>query len=342
MSEQKRADLTRLGRDLLGDGLVVRTWGNFSLRDGGNDFLITPSGRRYDTMQPADLALVTSDGEWRGPLKPSSEHPMHAVVYQQFPQAGCVLHTHQRYASAISLSEDDLALAPDAAALLGQDVLPIAPYGLPSTHRLHRNVQRTLAETGAKVILLRAHGALIWASDATEARELGNALETVAEQIYRDRVGTFGSPGRRLVHSERVSGGFRWFCGPDEVAPDAATHHNHLRIYRKRPDVGAVITNDDTEVQAFHGRRLLPYLDDFAQLVGVRADASLASNVVLTDDSAYCLGSDLAAARDVALVLEKNSRAARIAEVAGTRPIAGWECVLMNQIYRRKYSRQAG
>ncbi|MDO5494882.1 MAG: class II aldolase/adducin family protein [bacterium] len=340
MSDAKRAELVTLGRNLLADHLVVRTWGNFSVRTEGETFLITPSGRRYETMTEDDLAVV-ENGKGTGRYKPSSEHPMHALVYGAFPEAGCVLHTHQPYASALSLEAEDIPLDAEDAEALGQDTLPLAPYGLPSTSKLHRNVEQTLEKTRAQVILLRAHGALIWANGPAEARELGNALERVAQKLYRERVGTFGEEGRPLASSERTASGARFFIGPDEVTPDEATRANHLRIYAKRPDVGTIITNLDSEVQAFFGRRLLPYLDDFAQLVGRKADSSLGSNVVLTQSAAYCLGADLETATNVELVLEKNARAARIGEFAGTAPIAAWECVLMNQIYQRKYSKQA-
>ena len=343
MSAAARAQLVQLGRDLLADGLVVRTWGNFSVRTGPDEFLITPSGRRYETMTPEDLAVVDLDGEWSGPLKPSSEHPMHAVTYRLFEEAGCVLHTHQRYASAMSLSPEDLPLDDDAAALLGQPTLPIAPYGLPSTHKLHANVEATLGVDGAHALLLRAHGALVWAPDAAGARALGNALEEVSERLYRERVGGFGNPRGGLVHSERSGPVVRWFDdGGAEASPTPATRANHERIYERRPDVGAIVTDGDPEVQAYYGRELPAYLDDFAQLAGIRADASTRHDVVLTKSAAYCLGADLEGARNVQLVLEKNARAARIADHFGTDPIVAWEAVLMRQIYTRKYSKQAG
>lgn len=100
----KRAKLVELSHQLLSDGLVVRTWGNFSVRVSGGDFLITPSGHRYETMTEEELPLCTGSKDWSGPYKPSSEYPMHALTYRLFPQAQWVIHTHQPYASALSLS----------------------------------------------------------------------------------------------------------------------------------------------------------------------------------------------------------------------------------------------
>ena len=135
--DTKRAKLVKLSHQLLSDGLVVRTWGNFSVRGSADDFLITPSGRRYETMTEEELPLCTGSKDWSGPYKPSSEYPMHALTYRLFPQAQWVIHTHQPYASALSLAKKDFPLDEEAQAALGQEVLPVAPYGLPSTKKLH-------------------------------------------------------------------------------------------------------------------------------------------------------------------------------------------------------------
>lgn len=337
-----RTDLMRLSRQLLSDGLVVRTWGNFSLRQSDSTFIITPSGRHYETMQEADAAEVHLDGTWTGPFKPSSEHPMHAIVYDIFDSAGCVIHTHQPYASALSLSPRDIMLSEADATRLGQAMLPVATYALPSTHKLHVNVGKKLAETRTQILLLASHGALIWAETADEARRLANELEDVATRLYRDRVGVM--PEVRLPALSSVRTGHLISYLGDQgqpVVPDEATRINHEKIYRTRPDVSAIQTCIDPEVLAFCGSTLKPYLDDFAQIAGVKADSSTKHGVVLAPNIAYCLGADMAGAHDVHLVLKKNARAARFAQVCDARPIAAWECLLMNIIYTKKYSKQA-
>lgn len=336
--DQKRAELVELGHQLLADHLVVRTWGNFSLRLEGSTFLITPSGRRYETMQNEDLTVVNEDG-WTGPFKPSSEYPMHAATYARFPRAQTVIHTHQPYASALSLGSGDIELSEEDAEVLGQPTIPIAGYGLPSTGKLHKNVEATLERTGSRVILLKAHGAIIWAEDSAEARRLGNALEAIAKKIY---LRTIYGPGPYLEvpaegsHSERGGGLVA------DGRPNPGEEADHCRIYANRPDVGAIITVTDRDVRAFVGSTLKPYLDDFAQLVGIKADGSVKHNLILTKHRAYAVGPDLEAAQNVASVSIKNARAARYATAHLASPINVLECILMNQIYQRKYSKQAG
>lgn len=337
-----RERVCELARELLDDGLVVRTWGNVSARDGER-FVVTPSGRRYETMTGDDLACVDADGEWDGPLKPSGEAPMHGAIYERFPEAGCVVHTHQAYASALSFAASPIRLTAEEAALLGQVVLPVAPYALPTTAGLHRNVEATLEEFPVRVVLLKAHGALIWAADANEARRLANALEDVARARYFDALSHHEPAPREVFASERTSSGIRYLdASGAEATPDAATRANHERIYAARAGVGAVVGTRDSEVAQYFGCKLRPYLDDFAQLVGLAATPSERSVAILTRDEAYCTGRDLDDAHAVRTVLEKNARAARYAKVVGGKPINVAEALLMRAIYVGKYAKQAG
>ena len=87
-----------------------------------------------------------------------------------------------------------------------------------------------------------------------------------------------------------------------------------------------------------------PYLDDFAQICGTKITEILGSNQValgLGKSYAICVGADEAEARNVHAVLEKNVRAAHVAEAYGEKPMAGWECRVMRLIYQKKYSAYA-
>lgn len=337
-----RQRLVRLGQELLSDGLVVRTWGNFSLRSEDDHFLVTPSGRRYETMQDADLADVDAAGEWTGPLKPSGETPMHRLIYREFPQAGCVIHTHQPYASALTFEASPIELNPDEAEALGQPVIPVAPYALPTTGWLHKNVEKTYATYPLQVLLLKAHGALIWAADADEARRLANVLEEIAQRRYWHTLSHNEPASRQLVHSERVGQGVRYFgADGEDITPDAEIRDVHEQIYARQPEMRVIINSRDCEVATFYNTSLVPYLDDFAQLVGTSADASGAKAATLTHNNAFCAGRDHDDAHAVRLVLEKNARAARYARLHKGQPINGFEVILMRQLYVRKYAKQA-
>lgn len=167
------------GRRLLAEGLVARTWGNVSCRTGSDTFVITPSGLAYDAMTAQDVVPYDmGTGTWTGTRKPSSEKGVHAAAYAQFAEVGFVIHTHQPYASALGMTGFDRAPVPEEASkALGG--IALARYGLPGTKRLRENVRAALA-TGAHVVLMAQHGALIAGKDLQEAFQRARQLELLS------------------------------------------------------------------------------------------------------------------------------------------------------------------
>lgn len=345
----ERTSVVDLSQALLDNGLVVRTWGNISHRTAGNAFVITPSGRTYDTMIEADLSSISTEGEKEGPFKPSSEYPMHALCYELRPGANVVVHTHQRYASALSLLGREIELTDEEAARIGQKTIPISEYGLPGTKKLHSGVHRTLSNhPDADALLLSAHGVFLCGDSAEHALQLAEDVESAAQRIYQELTGSDLVDPQPLagtaVRSERADGAIHYFDANDNAvdSPDAAIRSIHERCYAERKDIGAIRECFDSEVEHFKGMELRPFLDDFAQIVGTKANATTKANVLLGADYALCFGADDSDAAAVESVLKKNARAARVAAIAGTKPIVDWECILMNIVYRLKYSKQSG
>ena len=102
---QQKQHVADAGRRLVREGLAARTWGNVSCRAEGTHIWITPSGLGYTHMGAEDIVRYDmASGEWEGKHKPSSEKMVHAAAYARFAQAHFVIHTHQDYASALSLA----------------------------------------------------------------------------------------------------------------------------------------------------------------------------------------------------------------------------------------------
>lgn len=347
----QRTAVVDLSQDLLDEGLVVRTWGNVSHRTEGDAFVITPSGRNYDTMIESDLAIIDAEGEKSGPFKPSSEYPMHKLCYELRPKADCVVHTHQRYASALSQLGKDLELTPEEADAIGQSHIRISPYGLPSTKKLHSGVEQTLKNNpGDDALLLEAHGVFLCGDTAEHALQLARDVEAASKRIYQELTGSDlvdpEVPADAVVRSEKIDGSVVFFnTAGQEVSPATDVRSRHEAIYAKRKSAGAIRVCWDSEVEAIKpqvaaGKPLRPYLDDFAQIVGIKSDDTPRSNVVFVDGEALCVGADASDATAVESVLKKNARAARVAQLSGREPIVDWECRLMNFIYKVKYSKQ--
>jgi L-fuculose-phosphate aldolase len=122
---------------MLRDGLTVGTSGNVSVRLGDN-IAITPSGVDYEALAPEDICVLTLDGtQVDGPHAPSTEVPMHTVVYQ-FTDALAVVHTHPVYATVVGTLLPEIPRIHYMLALLGGPVR-VAPYAPFGTEKLARN-----------------------------------------------------------------------------------------------------------------------------------------------------------------------------------------------------------
>lgn len=138
----------------------------------------------------------------------------------------------------------------------------------------------------------------------------------------------------------------------------------HKAIYQKRDEIGAIIHSQEDAIVAASkiGNTLKPFLDDFAQIVGVTVKCAefdpnntlksskkvakkLAGKgknaVLLKDNGAVCVGPNKDEASAAEMVMEKNCKSVISSELFGTtKPIGKLDSVLMNVVYRLKYSKQ--
>lgn len=316
-------NIPQLAREAISQGLLFRTWGNLSKRDKDNkrNFLITPSGMGYEDMEEKDLVKVFEDGSYEGNIKPSSESPMHLALYRRFPDINVIIHTHQPYGSALSLLKRDIPLTDSEAEKLGSNSIKISGYALPGTKKLHNNVDHLASLSGCKVILLEMHGVIIMGEDEESALENALLVEGACKR-YFEKIGTHA-----ISFNENVS----------EITRNDDVATMPRNIFNKRPDVNAIIRMTSHDVNKHTAMK--PYLDDFAQIVGIRANSSCKYNVVFGDGELFCLGKDMEDATAVQHIFEKNVLAQAVAKVSSHKPIHVLEAILMNQVYKRKYSK---
>lgn len=176
------------GKKLVETGLIARTWGNVSCRVSDTQFVITPSGRAYETLTPDEIVLVNiADCSYEGNIKPSSEKGIHASVYAMRPEMNFVIHTHQTYASVVgALGYDINSMTPEAAEIIGAGVT-IAAYGLPGTGKLKNGVRDALRRSDSKAVIMAHHGALCTGVDYDDAFEVAAELEKLCEGFIKDR-----------------------------------------------------------------------------------------------------------------------------------------------------------
>ncbi|HTQ09115.1 MAG TPA: class II aldolase/adducin family protein, partial [Fimbriimonadaceae bacterium] len=171
------------------NGLAPLTWGNASGFDREHGVMaIKPSGVPYRKLTTEQILLVNTAGEIVfGDLRPSSDTTTHLVLYQAFPEAAGIVHTH-------SLS----------ATICAQACIPIPCLG--TTHADHfcgdipvtrdltdeeisidyvGNTGRVIVEAvvdpvGIPAALVARHAPFVWGQSVEKALENAIALERIA------------------------------------------------------------------------------------------------------------------------------------------------------------------
>src|SRR5262249_56339284 len=123
------AELVGCGRDLLAGGLLSQTSGNLSIRLPGDQVLITPSSMEYDLIEPSDIVLIGLDGSVvSGSRTPSSETPLHCLVYTERPDVSAIVHTHSPYATTLAVLGLPIPAVHYMIAIAGTNETAVADY----------------------------------------------------------------------------------------------------------------------------------------------------------------------------------------------------------------------
>ncbi len=205
-----------------------------------------------------------------------------------------------------------------AVSAMGRDIvngIPCAAYGLPGTRKVTANVTRAFEEYDTKAVIISNHGAVVYGEDYEEAFAVAKDLENSCGD-YLESLGI--DPWR----------------GDDE-------HFGNL-------------WNDDPVILKFMEvrSRMLPYLDDFAQIIGthlkvvdydektIAAARARKKPLLVRGRGAMCNASSEDDAAAVSMIIEKNARASLAG--LGVKPINRPESFIMRQVYLKKYSKLKG
>ncbi len=157
-------------QELTRKGFLMATGGNVSVRDPQNSaFAITPSDYDYMKMKPEDVCVLDMDlNLLEGKRKPSVESGLHCAIYQARPDVGAIVHTHQVYASALTLIDAPIpALFDEQVRFLGRSV-EIISYAPSGTGMLSSKVARAVRGHN-NAFLMQNHGALVFGTEMERA-----------------------------------------------------------------------------------------------------------------------------------------------------------------------------
>lgn len=181
--EAIRKSIVETGMKLVHSSMTIGTYGNLSCRVDKSCIAITPSGKDYDTLVPEDIVVTNLEGsKLAGVLVPSSDLFLHLAIYNSFPEAQAIVHTHSIYASALAVAHKDLPpIVEDLTQIVGGAVR-CTEYTISGTKELGIKAVKAM-EGGHRAALLANHGAVCWGRTLKEALYTARILEKAA-QIY--------------------------------------------------------------------------------------------------------------------------------------------------------------
>jgi L-fuculose-phosphate aldolase len=335
-AEEAKNLVVKAGIELMKSGLIARTWGNISCRIDNETFAVTPSGRDYSSLKPEDIVEVNIDDlSYEGSIKPSSEKGIHKEVYSCFPDVNFVIHTHQEYASAISASGLDQIPVPNEyiSGSFSENIL-CAKYALPGTKSLRKNAAVCLKKTSSNAVILKHHGALCFGKDYDNTFMTAHRLEEICLNFINKNGG--------YISADKA-------C--DAIVPPQI-NEVITRISKKKGGNLVFCNNAQVLKCAALPSPLMPYLDDYAQIIGPKAKVcnndereiikglNHSSAVLIKNVGALCRGQNKKDAEAVCMILKKNSNAYLTAKLFNNlNPINPFESMLMRFVYLKKYSK---
>jgi L-fuculose-phosphate aldolase len=213
----RRVALIAACRDLTRRGLTPGTTGNVSVRRDESSFFISPTGTAYEALEPDDIPLVHFDGCWFGRRRPSSEWRFHRDILKARSDAGAIVHTHSRHATALACTGRGIPAFHYMVAVAGGADIRCASYHTFGSQEL--SDAAVAAIEGRKACLLANHGVIALGADLPAALTLAGEVEDLAAQYCAAlAVGNVQILDDTEMH--RVVEKFRTYGKPDAV--DAA------------------------------------------------------------------------------------------------------------------------
>ena len=182
--EHPRDQIVEIMGRIYGYGMTTTSGGNLSILDSDGNMWISPGGIDKGTLQREDIVCVRADGTVVGRHKPSSEFPFHRAIYKIRPDVKAILHAHPPALVSFSVA----GVIPDTAVLATARMVcgtvGYAPYEVPGSEALGKNVAAAFAE-GHSTILLENHGTCTAGATLLQAFQRFETLDFCARLINR-------------------------------------------------------------------------------------------------------------------------------------------------------------
>jgi len=185
MSEEElKLEIIQVGKRLYAAGLAVAKSGNLSAKLDAENILITASGTFLGQLKENDIVKVSlADGKAEGGLTPSSELPLHSLVYKNF-SAKVVVHCHPPLVNGyFAVAKMLKAMSFETKFYLGD--VPVVPQQTPT---VTDPAPVIAALKTNNLVVLKNHGTVAIADKFEEALSITEALEEAVKSAALARL----------------------------------------------------------------------------------------------------------------------------------------------------------
>lgn len=186
MFEKEKREIIKAGMKLDRYGLIALAGGNVSMRMPTGEILITASGMIYEDMTEDDVVVMDIDGNIiEGARKPSSDTPGILYIFKHRPDVNAVIHTHQPYATAISLIQDEFHCDLTTLGNACRGNVTCTPYSSPGSVEMGMDTVNYIGD--ALAVILGHHGVMTIGDSLKQALNAAVYLEECARAYLAAR-----------------------------------------------------------------------------------------------------------------------------------------------------------
>jgi L-ribulose-5-phosphate 4-epimerase len=182
-------------RVVAGGAISANGHGNVSLRVPGAEEMYYTAAPSLRDHPASAVVRVGLDGTLlEGDLPPIQRAvvAMHTAMYQDYPDVGCVIHTHSPYATAYAVAQRPIGCWVEALAMFGLPTgVPVAAYGPRGSDEAVANIRAAITP-GVPAVLLANHGVLVFHRTPDLAILVGGVVEEAAQAGIN--AGAIGGP----------------------------------------------------------------------------------------------------------------------------------------------------
>lgn len=208
----EKRKLIDIGMKLDRYGLITLSGGNVSWRLNNGDILVTPSGLIYEELVEDDVLVVDIDGNLlEGTRKASVDTEALLYIFKKMPEINAIIHTHQPYATALGLVQDQIECNLTTLANATGGTVTVAPYssaasldmGIKTVENLNGKLATVLKHHGVVAVgnsLKQALYACVYLEEACKticvAKACGQKMAQMNEQQIQEAVDVFKRYGQ--------------------------------------------------------------------------------------------------------------------------------------------------